>query len=446
MTIQFYRKKNKDTGREDLYEVGTDKYISPSSFNNGRGYSELKSDTVQSPRANSIADYVSTPHTNFRKNQKFIDIIKEAIKKKQGYNKDIQSAKTYWRTQQRDPITFTNEKLRLLSPAEQQAIRERRYATAGANLQGLREEEKYREAGMGDILSGVADIQNAKYKDSVEARQALASKISALRALDGTGYKLDNGSITRDYSGTTAKQLAAAIKRAESGGNYSSGGGSGESGAYQYRPDTWEQYTKEYTTDVLGAPQSLTMTPENQDKVTEYKIQKWLDAGYTPQQIASMWNAGEGRPDAYAQNFRGVNDFGVKYDTPAYVERVMRFLDTNKGQQKHVTWTPSAIRALAQKIGKKSSELLNYSDDKLDELAGSKGVDLIDLAVDGISPRKLLLLGIGSKALARDILSLKYEAGATDDEIRKLLPTLGVNVKTPSGGDLLEELTYLLDE
>ena len=35
-----------------------------------------------------------------------------------------------------------------------------------------------------------------------------------------------------------------------------------------------------------------------------------------------MWNAGEGRPDAYKQNWRGVNKWGVRYDTPAYVNKV----------------------------------------------------------------------------------------------------------------------------
>lgn len=120
-----------------------------------------------------------------------------------------------------------------------------------------------------------------------------------------------------------AKSIVNAIKQTESSGNYNVKGASGETGAYQFMPNTWANYKKQYeqaTGEILSG-----QTPENQDKVAEWKVQQWLDNGYDVKQIASMWNAGEGRPDAW-KNWKGVNALGVAYDTPAYVKKVLKNL------------------------------------------------------------------------------------------------------------------------
>ncbi len=124
-----------------------------------------------------------------------------------------------------------------------------------------------------------------------------------------------------------ALNLAKAIRRAETGGiadPYNARGASGESGAYQYMPDTWKQWAGQY----LGDPNSP-LSVENQNKVAYSRIKELKDKGLTPAQIASAWNSGD--PDKYRQNWRGVNSQGVEYDTPGYVEKVSRHYNEIKG-------------------------------------------------------------------------------------------------------------------
>ena len=59
----------------------------------------------------------------------------------------------------------------------------------------------------------------------------------------------------------------------------------------------------------------------------------WLEKGYTPKQIASIWNAGPGEPNAYTGKFsdgspsRGVNKkYGVKFDVPSYADKVDKYV------------------------------------------------------------------------------------------------------------------------
>lgn len=123
-----------------------------------------------------------------------------------------------------------------------------------------------------------------------------------------------------------AQQILAIVKAiayAENGGKPSEpkAGATGEmKSIFQFTPGTWKQYSKE----AFG--KELPMNTENESAVVFHKVQKWVDDGYNVQQIASMWNAGEGRPDAYKQNWKGVNkQYGVSYDTPAYAEKVFNY-------------------------------------------------------------------------------------------------------------------------
>jgi len=111
------------------------------------------------------------------------------------------------------------------------------------------------------------------------------------------------------------KQVAAAIKKVESGGNYNAKGGSGEFGAYQFMPATWKSWAKQY----LGDP-NAPMTQKNQDYVAEKKIKDLLNQGYTPYQVALVWNGGQ--PVVK----KGVNKYGVAYDSGAYANKVIKAL------------------------------------------------------------------------------------------------------------------------
>jgi hypothetical protein len=110
----------------------------------------------------------------------------------------------------------------------------------------------------------------------------------------------------------TASRIANAIKKVESGGDYNARGASGESGAYQFMPATWKQWAGEFLGD-SNAPQ----TPQNQDRVALARIEGWLAEGRTPEQIALLWNSGSTTPR------KGVNSYGVPYDSGAYAKKVL---------------------------------------------------------------------------------------------------------------------------
>lgn len=124
-----------------------------------------------------------------------------------------------------------------------------------------------------------------------------------------------------------AQLLTKAIGLQEGGGaiDYNAKGGSGESGAYQWMPNTWSLQAKQ----VLGDP-NAPMTPENQNQVAYSVVKGYLDQGLTPAQVASKWNSG--RPDAYKDN-AGTNSSGVAYDTGAYVKGVQNYAEKLWGQQ-----------------------------------------------------------------------------------------------------------------
>lgn len=120
----------------------------------------------------------------------------------------------------------------------------------------------------------------------------------------------------------TIVALAKAIKYSETGtgDTYTQKGASGEFGAYQFMPATYANYASKY----LGSSVAKA-TKENQNRIVYSFIKSKKEQGFNPSQIASMWNAGEKKPDAYKQNWVGVNSQGVKYDTPGYVKKVSAY-------------------------------------------------------------------------------------------------------------------------
>lgn len=119
---------------------------------------------------------------------------------------------------------------------------------------------------------------------------------------------------------TDVVNLAKAIRQVESGGNLHATGASGEFGGYQFTPDTWKAYSQEIGLNVPLEQASR----EQQNEVVYKKLKQWKDEGNNIGQVASMWNAGSGKPNAYIEGHRGVNEQGVQFDTPAYAERVAK--------------------------------------------------------------------------------------------------------------------------
>lgn len=136
--------------------------------------------------------------------------------------------------------------------------------------------------------------------------------------------------------------LTKAIRQVESSKNPTARGASGEFGYYQFMPGTWAETTRKYK----GAPVPVEQaTPELQNEMAYRQVKEWKDAGYNPGQIASMWNAGPGKPNAYKEGWRGTNDQGVQYDTPAYAEKVAKEYQALK------TGTAGGVQQIPQLTG-----------------------------------------------------------------------------------------------
>lgn len=124
-----------------------------------------------------------------------------------------------------------------------------------------------------------------------------------------------------------AKAITKALGYAENGGeptpqNLRAGKTGEMKSIFQFTPDTWKNYSKQ----VFG--QDTPLTPANETWVVNKKVKEWLDKGFNTEQIASMWNAGEGKPNAHKENWKGVNKkYGVAFDTPAYAKKVKSYTD-----------------------------------------------------------------------------------------------------------------------
>jgi hypothetical protein len=112
--------------------------------------------------------------------------------------------------------------------------------------------------------------------------------------------------------GTRAHALAESIREVETRGNCEARGTSGERGCFQFMPGTWKMWSK----DVLGYVG--VMTDNTEYYVVLRKIQGWIDAGYSDAQIARMWNQGH-----VGQCSAGVNKYGARYDSCAYMRLVL---------------------------------------------------------------------------------------------------------------------------
>lgn len=126
--------------------------------------------------------------------------------------------------------------------------------------------------------------------------------------------------------------LARAIKENEGGMDVSKKGASGEMGEYQWMPATWDEQSK-----AAGVNVPLDQANNAQQNEVAYKtISRWKQDGYTPAQIASLWNSNDA--NAYMGSFAngdpsiGTNSSGVSYDVPSYVQKVVQSYQKFKQQ------------------------------------------------------------------------------------------------------------------
>lgn len=123
-----------------------------------------------------------------------------------------------------------------------------------------------------------------------------------------------------------AVNLAKAIRQAESGGKFIVRSKDGSYGAYQFIKPTWDATSKKFGVNAEWDR----ATPEQQNEVAYKQIKEWKDKGHNVGEIASMWNAGAGKPQAYLEGKKGTNSSGVNYDVAKYAEKVATTYQTLK--------------------------------------------------------------------------------------------------------------------
>lgn len=160
--------------------------------------------------------------------------------------------------------------------------------------------------------------------------------------------QINNNPTTKEELDQDVVRMAKAIRQKESGNKQViPGEGSSVGGAslYQYTHGTWKDVAKRY----LGDENAL-MTPENENQASYKRIKEWKDKGYNIGQIASMWNAGEGEPNAYLGKWEkttsthkagnpssGTNEYGIPYDVPGYAKKIAEEYQKLKSEEKQNT-------------------------------------------------------------------------------------------------------------
>ena len=81
--------------------------------------------------------------------------------------------------------------------------------------------------------------------------------------------------------------------------------------------NTWRAYSKEILGYVDENPSQITV-----EYVVTHKVQKFINRGWSESRIFLSWNGGESATECK----RGVNKYGVKYDSCDYVQKALAIL------------------------------------------------------------------------------------------------------------------------
>jgi hypothetical protein len=210
-----------------------------------------------------------------------------------------------------------SEKAAIELAKETKVLADRLIADANRKLDQYK--AKAEVAGIGQAFDEYLGLFERSYEEGSQNSEGEVFELDGVQYIDdGTGnYVPKANGRTGAASTTSVKSIASAIKKVESNGNYQAKGGSGEFGAYQFMPNTWKSWAGKY----LGNS-SAPMTQENQDKVAEQHITSLLKQGYSPKEIALIWNGGEPKVK------KGVNKWGVAYDSGAYADKVLKALNS----------------------------------------------------------------------------------------------------------------------
>lgn len=230
----------------------------------------------------------------------------------------------------------------------------------------------------------------------------------------------------------TVVNFARSIKRVENpGGDPNQKGGSGEWGDYQYTKATWDADTKKYGLNY----QFGTATREQQNEVAYKKFSELKKQGYTPAQIASIHNSG--KPEWSGNT--GTNKFGVKYDTPKYVDSVMKAYEEIKGGNMNPTITPTASTAQPGEPEKKDGFLTSLAKSIVSPVATmvarpiQAGAELLGASAEDVNKVTKDVAGDWVAPVPQGVKDVVKDIGRGAETVALGLPVKGISGAVKAG-------------
>ena len=279
------------------------------SYAERQGWNSQTSEQPTIRRAGEGFETLVNPLTKMQSQSKFMDLVKEAIQRKQRAMQPLTEQKAYWRTLQRDtspfgglrepamqiPGTFTDAAFRELPPADQASVRAAREATVSAHLQGITEEEKYRETRVEDVIKSLKDLFAEKDKLAKEELDKAEKMLDIAKKKRDLGLETTAEDLGLDVTKGIGNKIGGSISwRHNNPGNIKFGGFARKYGAIQGQSATDGGHFAIFPDIETGrqAMQDLLQGPTYSNLTFEQAMRRWSGNGYG----AEVWNK------AYATN------------------------------------------------------------------------------------------------------------------------------------------------
>ena len=396
---QFYRKLNPQTGVEDLYEAGTNRYIGPTEFGKGEGFKEQTQPNIMRDGAGY---QVKAPGSglleSFKGQTNFTEDVKELIRRKQKIQEPLTEQKAYWRTLQRDvapfggarppeegamPGVFKDAALRELSPAEQASIRSARYTAAGAHLQGIREEEEYRGTRIEDIVGSITDMMEEKDKLAKSELDKTYKQLQIAKARKDLGLEPTAEDLGLDPDKGIGTKVGGSVSWRHNNpgnikfGNFAKKYGAKEGqkatdgGSFAVFPDTETGYK---------AMKELLQAPSYSKLNLEQAMRRWSGNGYG----ADVWAQGISKPTDMMTDEEINSLMQAMVNREGWKEGTI--LET--AEELGLALTEAKKTGLMQKAGLSNADIAGYTEDDWIMLQDITRESLIDEAAEQLEEWK----------------------------------------------------------
>lgn len=399
----------------------------------GMGYQLETTSPTQQPKQPPIRragagfeTLAKSPLQSFQSQNKFMDIVKQTIQRKQREQKPLTEQKAYWRTMQKDAINLPiDEKFRQLSPEQQRSLHLSRENVASAHLQGIREEEEYRGTRVDDIIKSLSGLYEARYKDEQLARGIAKDKKADERYATTDARAAEMHQITKEEN-----LLNMLIKKRDNNMSLtdedykkidSTAVGNRIGGTVSWRHNNpgnlkFAEWQREYgATKKQGS--AFAVFPDEQSAYRAYKAlllsKNGVYAGLSQDEAMLKWSS-DYKGDLRAYNYQKLVGLGA----PAISKPLYEFTDKEwfqlfEAQKRAEGWTEGTIMMSKeeQKI-QEASELTGYSAEELSVLDETALDALIKANKEGVED-------IASSSVKSEERSLIYKkVFATIDELK----------------------------